>query len=318
MLLFVSHELAALMHVGFGGARGGQGGAIDLLWLHACLPTSTTLVAGAGARPRQCHRLLWDKPHVCMKRNAVGAGKACASRPRMPTSAATPWCDIGHALAPTPSRQDTAWYQMARQAVDNVVQMVPVGNKCLAHGQAAEGFPLMEWNDICSRCTSEPRGFRVQFEHAVRVVLKKATPMFRPSEVFGQNLLGARMETRYAFISGPDFLAEFGMQPESVPGLKLISGMLDEEGQCITGVLMHMQEGLPQHLAYRTVTLFSEMRNLVSETVLSAGKQVRKEQGFDVFQWCNKAIVAGRAGNLRTGTGGCPRGAQVRPDQVAG
>lgn len=164
----------------------------------------------------------------------------------------------------------------------------------------------MEWADIVKRYASEPRGFRLQVEAAIRIIEKKGEKNFRSTEVHGQNIMGAKVEVRYALPTHAEFVAHFGMKPEAIPGVKLVTEVQDEECQPMSGVLLSL-DNCPQALAHRTITLFSEVRNVIAETVLDSAKQIRAEQGLDTFTFCNRAMVSGRTGGLRAPGNGMPR-----------
>ena len=112
--------------------------------------------------------------------------------------------------------------------------------------------------------------------------------------------MGIRFEMKYNFVETGEFL-RFYKIPHTSAGLQTISGIMNEEGQFIEGVLIRhdARHPPPVELCCRTCILYSDIYNVVQEHILDEKHQLRASQHKELFEWVNSSAVQKRDACLR-------------------
>lgn len=196
--------------------------------------------------------------------------------------------------------QDAEWYEHVPGKNSRGERVLtPAYDKCCKCGVTAEAFPTRTWDQICDSYRSSS-AFRDEFLAAKAALDDASRRTWKPATVGAGNTVGVRFEVKYLFVEASEFL-RFYKLPHASVGLKTISGVVNEEGQFMEGVLIrddprHLP---PPELCYRTCVLYSDIYNMVQEHVLDEKHQLRAAQHKELFEWVNSSTVQNRDASLR-------------------
>jgi hypothetical protein len=95
-----------------------------------------------------------------------------------------------------------------------------------------------------------------------------------------------------------EFTAYAGVPPSTLTGIKMAHGLVDEEDNPMTCVLLSLID-CPPELAIRTVTIYTDVSSSCIEFVMTQGDQLRHEQGRDTLKFCIREDLANRDAIVR-------------------
>lgn len=216
--------------------------------------------------------------------------------------------------------QDAEWYEHVPGKNSRGERILtPAYDKCLKCGLTAESFPNRTWDQICDFFHSSP-AFKEDFLAAKAALDDMSKRVWKPATVGAGNTVGMRFEVRYHFVEAGEFL-RFYKLPHASVGLQTVSGVMNEEGQFIEGVLIREdpRHPPPPELCCRTCVLYSDIYNVVQEHILDEKHQLRAAQHKELFEWVNSSTVQKRDASLRpAGRAACLhfKDLQVKVDEV--
>jgi hypothetical protein len=135
--------------------------------------------------------------------------------------------------------------------------------------------------------------FAAKFDDAHAVRLEKKPKLFKPSEVFGSNIVGFRIEQRFALLTTKEFQTYFKTAAEGVPGITMIPNLLSEEREVVPGIILPLHDA-PERFQARQIVIYGDLQNVLTEYSLTEHGQILHEQAMDVFNVTNKAVIGAR------------------------
>ena len=183
--------------------------------------------------------------------------------------------------------QEVKWYEHVAVKDKGRIVQVAAYDRCLKCGLTFESYPLYTWSDLLAKFHSDKR-FAADFMAAQQVVnVDVHVRALKPASFAGTRSIGLRIETEYWVITRHHFVTFYKVARKSVEGLRLFSGVCDETGEPMTGVLVKKtpQSVPPLGLAVKTAIMYCDVGNVVTEYVMPFDWQIRAEQAAETMKF---------------------------------
>ena len=191
------------------------------------------------------------------------------------------------------------WYVYVDVSIGAQAVKQPAEDFCKKCGTKAECYPKMTDKDIAEAYNNpNDLNFKREFDKIDECMVDPGLRDFNIATVQAQNKMGMRMKIVVGCVTPDDFTAHFKCAPHTVPGVKVLSGTINEEfhGMNFVAVPLH---NIPRGLPYRELEVFSEVTNVVVETMLEPSQHFRQSLASEAFAALNAQTLGAREAHFK-------------------
>lgn len=175
-------------------------------------------------------------------------------------------------------------------------EMIPLGTACKDDMIIKiDSWPHLEWEDCASSYHTNPN-FKQEWVSAMAVYKGQILRSFQPAKVTSASSMGLMVMRDFLVCDAQEYLDHFGWSHESVEGLTVIDGVLNQEGNCVPGILMKDPDR-----PFRTLRVFAQASNGMDTHMLMPESHHREAQGSEAYEQLRQQVLRSRHAGLRTG-----------------